>query len=699
MGKSSQSLFNAQLKRYYGFYTGGFLLFVLGAGILELLGVSNKIIGYVFLFATLLLYAGIGFMSKTAEVSEYYVAGRRVPAFFNGMATGGDWLSAASFIGMAGTLYATGYDGLAYVMGWTGGFCLVALLLAPYLRKFGQFTIPDFLGARYGGNLPRLIGAAAAIMCSFTYVIAQIYGVGLITSRFTGLEFGIGVFVGLAGILVCSFLGGMKAVTWTQVAQYIVLIVAYMIPVVWLSVKDTGNPVAQVAAYTTALPKVTALEKEFNDRETARGAAEESVRAIYRERASVAEIRLKALESGGANYLLTERKKLETAVAQLKAGNAADARAIYAAERAVRDFPIDPAKARDLWTKERANAIAKAAPVMAHAEPFSASDGAERGKKRKNFLALIFCLMVGTAALPHILMRYYTTPSVREARTSVFWSLFFIFLFYCTAPALGILVKYEIYHNLVGTSFADLPAWVSNWAKVDKALMAINDVNRDGVVQLAEITIGNDFVVLATPEIAGLPYVISGLVAAGGLAAALSTADGLLLTIANALSHDVYYRMVDPDAPATRRIVVSKGLLLVVAMVAAYTTSLKPGDILFLVGAAFSLAASGLFPALVLGIFWKRANKWGAIVGMLSGLGVSIYYMVMTYPFFGINAPLWWDIQPISNAIYGVPAGFVGIVIGSLLSRPPSGEVQKLVDRVRYPNFQMDIVTGVSKAK
>jgi len=243
--------------------------------------------------------------------------------------------------------------------------------------------------------------------------------------------------------------------------------------------------------------------------------------------------------------------------------------------------------------------------------------------------------MVGTAALPHILMRYYTTPSVREARISVGWSLFFIFLLYFTAPALAVLAKFEVYSHLVGSAFAQLPAWVSNWAAVDKTLMSIVDINKDGLVQLAEMTIGGDLIVLATPEIAGLPYVISGLVAAGGLAAALSTADGLLLTIANALSHDVYYKMIDPNASTTRRLAIAKGLLLVVALLAAYVTSLKPGDILFLVGAAFSLAASAFFPALVLGVFWKRANQTGAVIGMLAGLGICMYYMYMTYPFFG----------------------------------------------------------------
>lgn len=691
---SNQAFFNS-LKRYYTFYTGGFIAFVIMVAILEQLGVPIKILGYIFLAATVLLYAGIGFMSKTADVGEYYVAGRRVPAVFNGMATGADWMSAASFIGMAGTLYLSGYDGLAFVMGWTGGYCLVALFLAPYLRKFGQFTIPDFLGARFGGHIPRSLGVLAAIMCSFTYVIAQIYGVGIITARFTGLEFSIGVFVGLAGILVCSFLGGMKAVTWTQVAQYIILIIAYMIPVVWLSVKQTGIPLPQVV-YGYQLQKVTEREKVLNDKTSPLGAKEESVRAIFRERSAQADANLKGLESGGAAFLTAEKGKLEAKVAELKAAPVPDAKAIAAAEKAVADYPADADTAKKAWTAAKSGNAGRAAPVKAHAEAFSAKDDAARAVAKKNFLALIFCLMVGTAALPHILMRFYTTPSVKEARRSVFWSLFFIFLLYFSAPALAVLAKYEVYHNLVGSSFAALPAWVSNWAAVDKTLMNISDINMDGIVQLAEIVIGGDLIVLATPEIAGLPYVISGLVAAGGLAAALSTADGLLLTIANALSHDVYYKMIDQNASTTRRIVVSKALLLVVAILAAYVTSLKPGDILFLVGAAFSLAASAFFPALVCGIFWRRANQFGAILGMVLGLGVCAYYMYITYPFFGVNAPKWWDINPISAGIFGIPLGFIGIIVGSLLTPAPSREVQELVDHVRYPNIDDGMNTSAA---
>jgi cation/acetate symporter len=295
-------------------------------------------------------------------------------------------------------------------------------------------------------------------------------------------------------------------------------------------------------------------------------------------------------------------------------------------------------------------------------------------------------------------MRYYTTPSVREARNSVTWSRVFIFLLYFTAPALAVLVKFVMYNDVVGSSFASLPGWVQSWARVDASLMSITDVNLDGIVQLAEIRIGGDIVVLATPEIAGLPYVISGLVAAGGLAAALSTADGLLLTIANALSHDLYYKMIDPSAPTARRVMLSKMLLLVVALLAALVASRKPADILFLVSAAFSIAAAGFFPALVMGIFWKRTTGIAATLGMLLGVGVTFYYMTITQPwlrelFYGIPKTmpvdnLWWDIEPISAGLFGVPLGFLVIFVVSLLTPAPPREVQELVEDVRYPNLR-----------
>lgn len=684
----SQGDFKKGLNKVYTWYTGGFVGFVLVLAILEQMGLPKAWIGYLFLAATVLLYAGIGIMSRTNDAAEYYVAGRRVPAIYNGMATGADWMSAASFIGMAGTLYLSGYGGLAFILGWTGGYCLVALFLAPYLRKFGQFTIPDFLGARFEGNLPRLIGVGAAILCSFTYVVAQIYGVGLITSRLTGLAFEIGIFAGLAGILVCSFLGGMRAVTWTQVAQYIILIIAYLIPVVWLSVKHTGVPVPQ-AVYGYTLEKVTAKEAEL-----LKDPKELEVRGIYKARSDAAVEKLKDVNASLAADRAAAQKKLD----DLKAANAPAAE-ITAATAALAALPKNEADARTAYTAARTSNAAKAAPPIRHAEPFPGKDEAAQNVARKNFLALVFCLMIGTAALPHILMRYYTVPSVREARESVSWSLFFIFLLYFTAPALAVLAKYEVYTVLVNTPFASLPEWIARWSAVDKSLLSVVDINNDGILQLAEISIGGDIIVLATPEIAGLPYVVSGMVAAGGLAAALSTADGLLLTIANALSHDLYYKVLDPNASTARRVMVSKLLLLLVALAAAYVAAQKPADILFLVSAAFSFAAAAFFPALTLGIFWKRANKWGASLGMLAGLGITFYYMVTTQPWLYklthgtaitpeiLKANTWWDIAPISAGLFGVPLGFAVIIIVSLLTKEPGKDIQELVEHVRYPSL------------
>ena len=693
---ASTRAFKSQLNQVYGWYTGGFLVFIVVLAIAEQMGLPRSWIGFIFLLATVALYAGIGVMSRTSDASEYYVAGRRVPAIYNGMATGADWMSAASFIGMAGTLYLTGYGGLAFILGWTGGYCLVALLLAPYLRKFGQFTIPDFLGARYEGNLPRFLGILAAILCSFTYVVAQIYGVGLITTRLSGLAFEIGIFVGLGGILVCSFLGGMRAVTWTQVAQYIILIIAYMVPVVWLSVKQTGNPIPQ-AVYGYQLEKVTAKEKQLID-----DPKEKEVIAAFKAKADEFAAKLKDVPAAMAADKAAAAKKIE----DLKAANA-PAADVQAAEKALASLPANEADAKKAWTAGKTANEGRAKPLAGmpnHAAIFAGDpNGDEKAQKtfnesRRNFLALVFCLMVGTAALPHILMRYYTTPSVREARESVFWSLFFIFLLYFTAPALAVLVKYEVFNVLVGTPFDKLPAWIQNWSTVDPALLSVVDINKDGIFQLGEMRIGGDIIVLATPEIGGLPYVISGMVAAGGLAAALSTADGLLLTIANALSHDLYYKMIDPNASTARRVAISKALLLVVALAAAYVAAQKPADILFLVSAAFSFAAAAFFPPLVLGVFWKRANKWGASLGMIAGLGTTMYYMATTQPWlrgiFGVTSPvadnIWWGISPISAGLFGVPVGLAVIIIVSLITPAPKPETQDLVEHVRFPNLKLN---------
>jgi cation/acetate symporter len=682
--------FEHRLGRIYLRYTLGFVAFVGLIALLEQFGLSRRWIGIIFLLATVSLYAVIGLISRTTDPIEYYVAGRRVPAMYNGMATAADWMSAASFIGLAGTLYLQGYAGLAYVMGWTGGYVLVALLLAPYLRKFGQFTIPDFLAERYGGAAPRLIGLMAAILCSFIYLVAQIYGVGLITSQLTGVDFVLGIFLGLGGVLLCSFLGGMRAVTWTQVAQYIILVIAYLVPVIWLSVKQTGIPLPQLAV-GQQLERVAERERQLMQDPT-----EREVQALFKARADDYARKLEDVPVA----LVRDRAEAQRRSRELKAADA-PLREIQAADKVLAALPRSEAQARETWAREVVSNQARAQPLGGmppHTQQFAGDpNGTPTQQKtfdesRRNFIALVFCLMVGTAALPHILMRSYTTPSVRQARESVAWTLFFILLLYLTAPALAVLVKFEVFTGLVGLPFDRLPAWVASWAKVDPSLISVIDINHDGILQLGEIRIGSDLVVLATPEIAGLPYVISGMVAAGGLAAALSTADGLLLTISNALSHDLYFKMIGGiNASATRRVTISKVLLLVAALAAAGVAAQRPADILFLVTAAFSIAASAFFPALVLGIFWGRANKWGALSGMACGLVVTLYYLIRNEPWlrsvFRVTAPieLWWGILPVSAGAFGVPLGFAVCVLVSLITPAPSVQMRRFVRDLRQP--------------
>jgi cation/acetate symporter len=397
--------------------------------------------------------------------------------------------------------------------------------------------------------------------------------------------------------------------------------------------------------------------------------------------------------------LRQDRRAAEQQVAALRAA-AAPAGQIAEAEKALSALPRDAQSARQQWTLALAQAQTKSRPLNGmppQAQQFAgdpagtAAEQAEFELSRRNFLALVFCLMVGTAALPHILIRYYTVPSVRQARRSVAWSVFFILLLYVTAPALAVLVKYEVFSLVVGTPFSQLPEWVAAWNKVDPSLLSVTDINRDGVLQLNEMTLGGDIIVLAAPAIAGLPYVVSALVAAGALAAALSTADGLLLTISSALSHDLYFKMIDPNASTARRVTIAKVVLLVVALAAAYIAAQRPADILFLVSAAFSFAAAAFFPALVLGIFWKRATALAASLGMLAGLGLTVYYMAVNQSWMrsvlGITRPvdLWWGIQPISAGVFGVPLGFAVIIVVSLLAPMRDRDAQNLVERIRYP--------------
>ena len=584
------------LGKVYGLYTGGFVLFIILMAILEQVGVSAATIGILFVAFTIFIYALIGWLSRTMEVDAYYVAGREVPAVYNGMATAADWMSGASFVALAGGIYFGGYGYLAFVVGWTGGYVLVNSLMAPYLRKFGCYTVPDFIGTRYGGNLARFIAVVILVVASFTYVTAQINASGTIAARALQIPFSYGVWFGLLGILLCSMLGGMRAVTWTQVAQYIVLIIAYLVPVIWMSNKQ-GFGLIPHFSYGEAVQRIQELEP----------AVKLGVAAIQ--------------GVPGLSILTTPHNA--------------------------------PAGGLDSW----------------------------------KFVTLALCMMAGTASLPHILMRYFTTPSVRQARKSVAWSLLFIFLLYFTAPALATLTKLQLLDpnlatSIIGKSFAEIGnlAWVQNWTNV--GMMKLVDGNADGILQLNEFFMRPDIVVLATPEIAGLPYVISGLVAAGGMAAAMSTADGLLLAIANALSHDLYYKIIDPKADTKLRLIVARILLVFIGVLAALVATLQLTGILGAVAWAFCFAASGLFFPLVLGIWWKRANRAGAIAGMFFGFvaGSAYLYYVRT------GGVPWMGIDHLRFAIIGMPVSLVAMVVVSLMTPEPDAETQAMVDEIRKPS-------------
>ncbi|MFQ3597422.1 MAG: VC_2705 family sodium/solute symporter [Chloroherpetonaceae bacterium] len=739
-----------QLKKILGLYVTGFVLLTVTLAILEFAGVLKlQGIGYVFMIFSVAVYAMIGIITRTSDPSEYYVAGRGVSAIYNGMATGSDWMSAASFISMAGLLFALGHMGLAYILGWTGGYVLLALLLAPYLRKFGQYTVPDFLGTRYGGNAARVIGIICAILVSLTYLTAQLNGVGTIVSRFIGIPFEPGVFIGLLGVLVCSFLGGMRAVTWTQVAQYIVLISAYLIPVVWLSAKLFVLPIPELT-YGKVLERISVMEKQIMGKENPNpnnistdvlndkidAAKEKESRDLWAKDVAMFKAKLSNVDSA----LSAEKAALEGKIASLSENSVAERRAELEKQKAEAQaminapMPIDPktkqpvmmdaekmkeleAKVADaekqlaMLTPERVKADKEKAEKALASLPKNAEEAKTKwtaaqtaaanqakgtgdylatpalvsadGKSYPmlQFLGLILCLMVGTAGLPHILTRYYTTPSVKQARSSVGWSLFFIFLLYFTAPAYAAFARYEVFVNLVGVEIANLPSWIASWKVV--GLLDVIDKNGDGIVQFADFIIkSTDFVVLATPEIAGLPATITGLVMAGGLAAALSTADGLLLTIANAFSHDLYYKIINPSASVQSRVLISKILLVVVALIGASIAAfVKLPVIAATVAWAFSFAASSLFPALVLGIWWRRTTGPAALLGMVVGLAVSMSYSISNF-FYQFSI---LSLRHTESGLLGMTAAFLVIIIVSLITPAPDKALQDFVYSVRFP--------------
>jgi len=594
------------LPKIYGTYTGGFLVFIILMAIAEQAGMEAKTIGIMFVAFTVGIYAFIGWLSRTVQVDAYYVAGRTVPTVFNGMATAADWMSGASFVAMAGGIYFGGYTYMAFLVGWTGGYILVSSLLAPYLRKFGCYTVPDFIGTRYGGNLSRFCAVVVLTLASFTYVTAQINATGTIAARALGIPFELGVWVGLFSILLCSMLGGMRAVTWTQVAQYIVLITAYLIPIFWISIRG-GYGFFPHLMLGEEVARLGELEAQFG--------------------------------------------LIKNAAADIKAaGVPGGLKSISLPHSGV------PAGGMAAW----------------------------------KFISLALCMMVGTASLPHILMRYFTTPSVKAARKSVAWSLFFIFLLYSSAPMLATLSKLQLMDptlatGIIGKPIADVMSidWVSAWTAQKQAFIA--DFNGDGILQLNEWFMRGDVVVLSTPEVAGLPYVISGLVAAGGMAAAMSTADGLVLAIANALSHDIYYKMIDPKADVRKRLIVARSLLVVIGAFGAYIASMRITSILGAVAWAFDFAMSGLFFPLILGVWWKRATRQGAIAGMITGLASGTAYLVYVYPKFMGN-PAWLGIDHLRFGIIGASVCLVVMVVVSLMTPEPDEATQKMVDELRIPS-------------
>ncbi|GAA4432067.1 cation acetate symporter [Georgenia halophila] len=517
------------------------------------------------------------------ETAGFYVAGHGIPTVANGAAVAADWMSAASFISMAGLLAFLGSDGSVYLMGWTGGFVLLALLLAPYLRKWGKFTVPEFVGDRYSEAV-RIIAAVAAIVVSFTYVVGQMNGGGIVFSRFLGLPIEGGVAVAAVIIFTYAVLGGMKGITWTQVAQYTVMIIAYLIPAFAVAQQMTGIPVPQIS-FGQILAELDALSADFG--------------------------------------------------------------------------------------------------LSAYTEAFTA-------RPQIDVFLVTMSLMIGTAGLPHVIIRFYTTKSVRGARFSAFWALFFISLLYTTAPAVGAFTKLNLLRGVQGVSADNLPQWVDNWAAtglvtVKENAAAITSVSNDPASG-ADLIINNDILVLASPEIAGLPAPIVGLVAAGGMAAAMSTAAGLLLVISSSFSHDLYFRVVKRETTDRQRLMAGRIAMGLAVLVAIYFGINPPAFVAQVVAFAFGLAASTFFPVLLLGIFWKRANAIGAGTGMVAGLLFTSTYMIYTLEVFGSQAhDHIMGISPEGIGAIGAVVNLVFTVVVSKLTRPPSEHIQEMVEGIRYP--------------
>ena len=549
--------------------------------------------------ATFALYIGIAIWSRAGSTAEFYVAGGGVPPIMNGMATAADWMSAASFISMAGLISFMGYDGAVYLMGWTGGYVLLALLLAPYLRKFGKFTVPDFIGDRYYSNTARTVAVICALIVSFTYVAGQMRGVGVVFSRFLEVSIDMGVYIGMAIVFFYAVLGGMKGITYTQVAQFCVLIFAYMVPAFFISMAITGNFIPQLGLF----------------------------------------------------------------------GDVADGSGVALFDK------LDQLN-KDLGFPEYTSGTKSMADVF----------------------AITFALMVGTAGLPHVIVRFFTVPRVKDARSSAGWALIFIAILYTTAPAIAAFARINLINTVSNKEYASMPAWFKKWEATK--LIAFEDKNQDGIIQYVadktanELTIDNDIIVLANPEIANLPAWVVALVAAGGLAAALSTAAGLLLVISTSISRDLVKMQLKPDISEKGELMYARLAAAVAVIIAGYFGINPPGFVAAVVALAFGLAASSFFPAIILGIFDKRMNMQGAVTGMVVGISLMTWYMLkFKFGIFdggkaaldGLKADWWFGISPEG---FGTVAMFVNFIISMVVSRltpPPPEHVQKIVEDIRVP--------------
>jgi cation/acetate symporter len=543
---------------------------------------------------TFALYIGIAIWSKAGSTKEFYVAGSGVSPLANGMATAADWMSAASFISMAGLISFMGYDGSVYLMGWTGGYVLLALLLAPYLRKFGKFTVPDFIGDRYYSDTARVVAVFCALIISFTYVAGQMRGVGLVFSRYLEVDINTGVVIGMAIVLFYAVLGGMKGITYTQVAQYCVLIFAFMVPAIFISIQMTGNPIPQIGFGSQGTDGIYLLDK---------------LDGLSR-------------ELGFHQYTSGSKSKLDV-------------------------FFITAA------------------------------------------------LMVGTAGLPHVIVRFFTVKKVSDARKSAGWALLFIAILYTTAPAIAVFARINLIESVSEKRYDELPGWFDNWEKT--GLLTFDDKNKDGVVQyladpdLNELNIDRDIMVMANPEIAELPNWVIALLAAGALAAALSTAAGLLLVISSSISHDLIKKIIKPDVSEKEELIAARVSAFFAVLLAGYFGINPPGFVAATVALAFGLAAASFFPAIVMGIFYKRMNKEGAVSGMIVGLFLMLFYMTkFKFGWFGGGtSDEWWSgVSPEGFGTFAMLANFIVSITVCQFTAPPPKEIQELVENIRTPSIE-----------